>query len=320
MEPLFAVSNGIGLTSDVAYVKAFDLRDGKQLWKFDIPVRRDAPAPGGGKGCPWGSQLSVVGSNLFFGSCSGDVHMLQLQSGRRVWSTNVSRWPMSSAPTVVAGTVYIGGVNTVAALDARTGQVRWKVRRKYVWRTILRRGILIADTGTRMAALDAKTGKMLWSTRQERTDLQAHGDHLYECYPAHGDPSYLKVRSLTTGKVTQRFKVRCLRLLIRGDIIVASNLKAVFALNRKTGKQLWSRRAHRKVGIAVVQDRVLISSADKLIAANILTGKQHWTFASAHGILEPTNPVTPPLLHDQSNLCFSTSQGWVYCLGAAGSR
>jgi outer membrane protein assembly factor BamB len=111
--------------------------DLNEVWRFeaDRSVGRSTPA--------------VAGDTVYVGSISGTVHALDAADGTERWSSTVGD-AVFAAPTVVDGTVYVGGIVTtdgegpiekadgdeiaqnrettgvLAALDAATGDQAWR--------------------------------------------------------------------------------------------------------------------------------------------------------------------------------------------------
>lgn len=206
----------IGSANGVVYSLSADT--GCQYWSFkaDAPVRTAVTI--GPVGARWAA---------YFGDQVANVYAVDATSGELLWKRKVDEFPgatMTSSPTLAGDTLYVGtssaeeviGANPkyecckfrggVAALDAATGQVRWKsvtipeepkpVRKNKegvqlwgpsgagVWSSPtvdLARGIVFVTTGDSYSdpaastsdaflAFDLKTGKLLWSRQTTAGD------------------------------------------------------------------------------------------------------------------------------------------------------
>jgi hypothetical protein len=212
LDRLYAVVGGIGLASGHGYVRAYDLDKGMERWKFTIP--KEARYPARGKGCPFGAYVTVRSGVVYFGSCAGTVHAVGLRTGRKLWSADISDYPIWTAPIVIGDTVLTGGVNTFAALNRRTGRLLWKVRARRVTSVASQPGIVILGGSARLTALSAGTGRSIWTIKRDAMGLAVLGRRIYECGPDPSGTSYLRVRSVADGKVVKRFEVRCDDLVV----------------------------------------------------------------------------------------------------------
>jgi polyvinyl alcohol dehydrogenase (cytochrome) len=202
----------VGSAAPLVYSLSADT--GCQYWTFraDAPVRTAITV--GQAGAPSGRWTA------YFGDQTSNVYALDALTGELLWKRRVDDFPgatMTAAPTLAGGSLYVGtasaeeviGANAkyecckfrggVAALDAATGEVRWKsftipeepkpVRKNKmgvqlwgpsgagVWSSPtvdLERGVVYVTTGDSYSdpaaatsdaflAFDIKTGKLLWS-------------------------------------------------------------------------------------------------------------------------------------------------------------
>ncbi|HET6816455.1 MAG TPA: PQQ-binding-like beta-propeller repeat protein [Mycobacteriales bacterium] len=86
---------------------------------------------GGGDGDFTGTPV-IAGGCMYIGSTTGWVFAVNADTGQKVWSTKVDKDgnEITSSPTVAEGQVFVAvgriGKPYVAALDQRTGKVRWE--------------------------------------------------------------------------------------------------------------------------------------------------------------------------------------------------
>jgi polyvinyl alcohol dehydrogenase (cytochrome) len=246
-------------TAAAARLTAADVPRLKLKWAFGIP-----------KGMTNNAQPTVVSGRVFMATDNGYIYSLDAKSGCVYWSfQNGSIVRGSPAVGAVSGqgatrwAVFFGdGHANIFALDAQTGRQLWKVRVDEHVVARITAGVRYHDgrvyvpvsgseefnSGQRdypcctargaVAALDANTGKQIWKTynvdEPKPWKKQANGVQLYG--PAAGgiwdSPTIDPVRgALYVGT---------------GDAVTPPEsplTDAVMALDLKTGKVLWSRRA-----------------------------------------------------------------------------
>lgn len=151
---------------------AFDKTNGQTVWfsgTRPLPYDTTYSAP----------VLATINGQdqLIFGSGDGGIHAFQPQTGRNIWTYNVSARGINTSPTVVGNTVYAGHseeniddtkMGALFAIDATksgnitsTGEI-WRKKEWFVGKSapIYIDGRIYAceDTGT-MLIVDAKTGE-----------------------------------------------------------------------------------------------------------------------------------------------------------------
>jgi len=169
------------LSADAARMSTSDVRGLKLSWVFAFPGVQEARA-----------QPVVVGNTLFVGSSNGILYTLDVRSGCLHWSFEAEdeiRGPPSvgAAAKGQVPVVFFGdGRANVYALDAVTGQLRWKAKPLWHPAAAIRGGVTLYHqrlyipitmqldevsagptysccTGRgAVVALDARTGKVIW--------------------------------------------------------------------------------------------------------------------------------------------------------------
>jgi outer membrane protein assembly factor BamB len=94
-------------------IAAFDLADGKEKWKKDIPT-------GGVVSC------AAIGDGVVIVTATdGKVRSFDLATGERGWMYD-AKMPFFAPVAVASGVAYAGDLKGVLhAIDAKTGQPRW---------------------------------------------------------------------------------------------------------------------------------------------------------------------------------------------------
>ncbi|MBN9690192.1 MAG: PQQ-like beta-propeller repeat protein [Verrucomicrobia bacterium] len=161
-------------------VHALSAVDGAKLWstrlgKVGNPQQR--PNFPGARSTP-----TIVGSNLYAMGSDGDLARLDTAKGEVTWTKNLrtdfggkpGQWAYSESPLVFDNTVIVtpgGADSTVVALDATTGQVRWKYASPDADEAGYASAVLVNSGGTQqvvqllskgLVGLEATTGKLLW--------------------------------------------------------------------------------------------------------------------------------------------------------------
>ncbi len=172
----------------------------------------------------------AMGGVLYVGSEVGEIHALDSETGRLLWSHTVGiRHYIPQAPTIGGGVFYysVGGLNVeldavgLYALDASTGELLWtyrangEVRRfqELVSSPVVADGVVYFASQARVSrnaylyALDALTGDLLWNIQadhHEGTPVIAGG----VVYFAAGDlrGNHLHAVDALSGKLVRRIR------------------------------------------------------------------------------------------------------------------
>ncbi|MGJ5815943.1 PQQ-binding-like beta-propeller repeat protein [Paludibaculum fermentans] len=185
-----AVAGGVVITPYAAAypgaVVAVSLETGKELWRGLDPVQ--------------GAAVAVSGDLAFILAKNGTLYALDVATGRERWKTVLSarRAGCATRPVVREGTIYLTADadetpgdkakpagSYLFALDARTGQERWRYRAvvpdEYS-AACLRQPVVTSDTvfaagGTRLYAVDRATGTDRWKSIEVRRPVEGreHG-------------------------------------------------------------------------------------------------------------------------------------------------
>ncbi len=231
----------------------------------DVPKLKLKWAFGLGEGIDARSQPAIAGGRVFVGSQSGAVHSLDARSGCTQWTFQADG-AVTAAVVISTGkkpAAYFGDQRAnVYAVDAGTGKLLWRIHveehfaARVTAASLLRDGVLYVPVSSieeglapgptyecctfrgSLSALDAATGKLIWKaytvpdapspTKKSKSGKQGYG------------PSGAGVWSAPT------FDARRDALYIAtGNNYSDPPTKtsdAVVALDRKTGKILWSRQ------------------------------------------------------------------------------
>jgi alcohol dehydrogenase (cytochrome c) len=129
------VKNGIMfITVPPARVMAIEASTGRVLWQDQYDASKEAA--GGEFGAPFNRGVALLGDKVFMGAEDGHVIAWSASTGKRLWNIATTTEPkvyyISSAPLAVRDMVIVGvgtknvGRGFIVALDAATGQERWR--------------------------------------------------------------------------------------------------------------------------------------------------------------------------------------------------
>jgi outer membrane protein assembly factor BamB len=158
-----AITQNMMLVESNDYLRAIDIRSGKQRWSFEQIGSYISPA--------------VAGKTVYLraeANNQGEVIALDLQSGERLWafkprrlsSIGASYWGGHiSSPVVVDDMLFVGAGKEVYALDPATGAVRWEYTgAEYVASSpAIADGVVYISDAKGLLAIDQGTGALKWS-------------------------------------------------------------------------------------------------------------------------------------------------------------
>ena len=168
----------LGAERNAEYVIARDVASGKELWRARSGRRYSNGRGDGPRGAP-----TVDANRVYALGGSGDLTVLDVASGKRVWSINVLEmfngcninWGISESPLVLGDRVLVnagGREASIVALDKNDGSVLWASEgdeasySSAVVATI--RGVrqAVYFTGERALGIRVDDGALLWHYRR----------------------------------------------------------------------------------------------------------------------------------------------------------
>jgi len=294
--------------SDDGNVYAVDAENGRQIWQRSTrgPVR---------------STPVVVNGVLYVGSYDGNLYALSSETGALKWKfpTGGERRfeakglhgmqpkhqtiadPFDiylSSPIVVEGVVYFGsGDNNVYALDAATGDLRWKFKTGDVVHAspAFSNGLIfVGSWDSYFYAVDAKTGKERWRFHGGEDPL-IHNQVGFQSSPAVVDgvvytgcrDAQVYALDAATGKEKWRFDnalswVNTSPAVNGGKVFFATSDSSLYHMvDANTGKSIVRQqgKAYMFSSPAIAGDVVLIGVLNgTLEARDINTGELLWDF------------------------------------------
>jgi len=226
---------------------ALDLVSGDLRWKFKARSMIDGDS-------------AVEGNMVCFGTVAGVLHCLDKDSGKELWSFN-ARSDIIAAPVISKRYVYFTSTeDRVYALERKSGKKIWSYSAfapHYVMPRVVSSPILRdTDVGKRLfmllangsiTCLDAARGKEVWSRKVitskinavERARRRVEGNET-ELFVI-DDRGVVVAINHKDGKVKESYPViKTIDFVISGEKIYLLGEELLVAVERKSGKVLWS--------------------------------------------------------------------------------
>lgn len=164
------------------------------------------------------SSPAVADGRVVFGSSGNRIFCLNLADGREIWSYATEKSVLGS-PTIFEGTVFIGASDgRFRAIGLKSGKLIWEFAgvKGFVeskpW--VDRDGVYFGAWGSEFYALSTKTGKLMWTW----TNGKGRGLSPAAVWPVKAD----------------------------GKVFIVTPERMTYALDARTGRQLWSVRGGRE--------------------------------------------------------------------------
>jgi outer membrane protein assembly factor BamB len=227
------------------------------------------------------------------------------ETGRLVWMRDIeTAWP----PVSDGDTVYVVASDEVHALDAATGETRWRapiVRKAMAPMTIAGGMLVVLMAPDEVIAFRRSDGTPLWASSlggTADTFAAAGGDALYVT----GSKGRVIALNLTDGKPIweQMLPPTISRPAVGpGRVFVGSTDNFFYALDADDGKLAWKWRSGGDViGAASTKEVVYFASLDNVLrAVNRGNGNQRWRKST------PTRPIAPPRIVGEEVLLIGLS-------------
>jgi outer membrane protein assembly factor BamB len=327
---LAACAAGCGNEKDVA--------PPAELVEFEPAMRVDrawsADTDGGDDVLRLGLRPAVAGERVYVAGHEGDVHALELATGREVWSAS-TQLELSGGPAFGEGLVVAGASGgRLVALDAETGAERWQVATggEVLSAPVVAEGLVVVRTvDGRIRALRVADGATAWSYEQPVPRLSLRGNAAPvvsgDAVFAGLDNGKVVALSLASGELLwnttvapSKGRTEIERLVdidspvrvVGDDVFVVGYQGRIAMLARNTGQIWWSRDLSSYRGLAVDEDHLYVTTTDSTVTAlRRRDGTEVWQQAS---LLR--RAVTAPALSGDA-LVVADFEGYLHWLDAA---
>lgn len=227
------------------------------------------------------SSAAVSDGNILFGSYDNNLYCLNLD-GTLVWKYATQGY-VHCAPAVVEGVTFIAGCDEhLRTIDIKTGAQRGEVKLEtYLIASpaVIGDILYVGTFASEVVAVDWKTQTVVWRYQASRGEFPFH----------------------SSAAVTDKL------------VVVGGRDKLIHAVDRTTGKKVWTFPTNKKVDSSpvIVGERVFVGSQDgNLYELNLADGKERWKFNA--GL-----PISASAAIGEGVLVIGTESrdGKVYCFG-----
>lgn len=293
-------------------------RTGERIWTYKS-VERVEPntfAPG------FKSSPTVTAEAVFAGDEDGVMHAIDRRSGERKW-TFATGGEIYSAAAVVDGRVIFGSYdNHLYCLDEKQGTLKWK----FATEGYVHCAPAISEGHTFIAGCDEHLRVIHLETGDQTADIPLE-TYLIASPAVIGPLLYVGTYASEVVAVDWKAKKIVWRYQAGGAdfpfhssaavtdkvVVVGGRDKQVHAIDRHTGKRLWTFATRAKVDSspAIVGQRVFVGSHDgNLYELNLTDGKELWRFQAGKPI-----SAGPAIGEGVLVIGSESRDGKLYCFG-----
>ncbi len=275
----------------------------KDVWKF-----QDNSDIGGG--------AVMAGKYVVYANTAGYVYALSSTDGSVVWKYNTNG-KVFSTPAVSGNYVVVGSTdNNIYALDLNTGSVKWKYEcgKSVLGSPTIYGGIVyIGASDNCFRALNLKSGKLVWQYNNIRGFIEAKAFADKQQVVIGDWANTLYSFNPKSGKLQWEWRNKGSRMLspaavfpikTAGKIFISTPERVSYAIDAKTGEQLWRARGGREsVGFSPKKDVYYIKTMLDTVFAYSTTEtikdaqgktlpKTKWAVDAEYGYEIAPTPVT----------------------------
>ena len=289
----------------------------------------------------WSQKFAPVFSSavaglglLFIGSTDGYLYALSQDTGAVVWRTPVHDNLTDATPALEGQVLFVAIHSTgLEALNTHNGQVYWQfeMNEKIQAPPLTVAGHVFLATRTTAWALDAASGKLLWKFHYGIAGWPTSATPAFfgnTLYVGLGSGTQFLALNVANGKVLWSFdtgdRITSTALVAGNTVFVATWHGVIYALNRNTGRKLWSYGLNSTFNHTVI-DGVGGSMAfadgqlyvgdyrGTLLCLDALKGRVVWRYATGTEILG-TPAISAGLVY------IGSGDGYLYALNRRTGR
>ena len=279
-----------------------------------------------------GAGAVMVGDRVYYSNIAGIIYALDAVNGEVVWSYTTNG-KVFSTPAVSGRYLVVGSSdNNIYCLDARNGDKIWSYEcNKSVLGSpsICGGKVFIGASDNCFRALDLKSGKLLWNYEKIKGFIEAKpfadkeqvviGDWANTLYSF--NPSNGKLQWTWSNKGSRMLSPAAVfPVKANGKIIIATPERVSYAIDAKTGKQLWRARGGREsVGLSPDKNIYYIKTMKDTVFAYSTKDqpKIHWAVNAEFGYEispTPTNSIAGEGKDGEGLLFLATDKGDIVAL------
>lgn len=281
-----------------------------------------------------GDGAVISGKYVVYANASGVVKALDAVSGRQLWSFTTDG-KVFSTPAVAGNRVIIGSTdNNIYCLNLKKGKLLWKYKcdKSVLATPVIQDGIAFCGSSDHIfRAIDLKTGKLVWQYADVKGFVECKpfidreqivfgdwGNTLYSLDPA-------------TGALQWKWSTKGSRMLspaavypvkANGKIFIVTPERKTYAIDAKTGRQVWSAPGGREsIALSVDGSRIFVKNMFSRMHAFSTEGdsaNELWRkFVEGQGYEIAPTPCASTIADGREVIFMPTDKGNLFCLDAA---
>jgi outer membrane protein assembly factor BamB len=304
----------------VGYLLCLDLATGKEVWRYRSIESKDEKEFASGFAAP----IGIAGDKVFAGDDQGVFHVVDAATGKKAWSLETDS-EIVGGPTFLDDRVLFGSHDgKLYCLKQADGTNVWTFETQgpvnatptlagpYTFITGCDKPIMrVVDTATGKQHAEVPLNELLIASASVVDDILYFGTDAGSVIAL----DWKNQKRLWTYAVPNREQQIHSSPAISGNILViGSRDKHLHAIDRTTGKGLWTFATRAKIdgSPVIVGDRVYFGSADKFVyGVSLKDGKQVWKQSVSQSVAG-----SPAVASNRLVIGTETNSGRILCFGA----
>ncbi len=284
------------------------LEDGKELWRYHTELGFTAPA-------------AVKDGRVFAGDSDGRFYCFDAATGKPQWGFEASA-EINSGPNFYKDNVLFGSQDaTLYCLNAATGDEVWTYTIGDQIRcspTVVEGRAFLAGCDAKLHIVDLEKGEALATVEIDGPTGSTPAADDNCVYFGTENSSFFcinwrEAKVEWMARSPRNMPFRSSAALLPEAVIFGGRDKAIYALDPKTGKELWKpfrTRSRVDSSPVIVEDRVYVGASDgRLYALDRKTGEKVWEYEAGGDFI-----ASPAVA--EGRLVIGNTDGTLYCFGA----
>jgi outer membrane protein assembly factor BamB len=304
----------------VGYLLCLELATGKELWRYRSIESKDEKEFAAG----FASPIGIAGDRVFAGDEDGTFHVVEAATGKKIWSV-ATESEIVGGPSFLDDQVIFGSHDgRLYCLKQADGANVWTFETQgpvnatptlagpYTFITGCDKPILrVVDTATGKQHAEVPLDELLIASAAVVDDILYFGTDAGSVIAL----DWKNKKRLWTYSVPNREQqIHSSPAILGNTLVIGSRDKHLHAIDRTTGKGLWTFPTRAKIdgSPVIVGDRVFFGSADKFMyGVSLKDGKEVWKKSIGQGIAG-----SPAVASNRLVIGSETSSGRILCFGA----